>query len=381
MKPDDIKPASAAAQALGWIDEKTRAISPPLQPATTYLRDEDNQYRSGRAYARADNPTFDQAEALLAHLERGAGAAVFSSGMAAATAVFLALKPGDHVVAPKVMYWGLRHWLLGYATEWGLKVEFVEMSDLDELARAVRPGVTRLVWIETPANPLWTISDIAAAAAIARRAGARLAVDSTVATPVLTQPISLGADLVMHSATKYLNGHSDVVAGALVTARDDDFWQRIKAVRKNIGAILGTFEAWLLVRGMRTLYARVDRQCRSAQLVAERLAAHPRVAAVLYPGLASAAGHAVAAKQMRGGFGGMLSIRVSGGETAAIATAARVRLWKRATSLGGVESLLEHRASVEGAGTPAPADLLRLSVGLEDPYDLVADLEQALAGA
>lgn len=381
MKPGDIKPASAAAQALGWIDARTRAISPPLQPATTFLRDEDNQFRSGRIYARADNPTFDQAEALLAHLEHGAGAAVFSSGMAAATAVFLALKPGDHVVAPKVMYWGLRHWLLGHATEWGLKVEFVETSNLEELARAVRPGVTRLVWIETPANPLWTITDIAAAAGLAHAAGARLAVDSTVATPVLTQPITLGADLVMHSATKYLNGHSDVVAGALVTARDDDFWQRTKAVRKNVGAILGTFEAWLLVRGMRTLYARVDRQCRSAQFVADRLAANPRVSAVLYPGLSSAAGHVVAARQMHGGFGGMLSIRVGGGEAAAVATAARVRLWKRATSLGGVESLLEHRASVEGAGTPAPADLLRLSVGLEDPGDLVADLEQALAGA
>jgi cystathionine gamma-synthase len=381
VKPDETKPESAAAQALGWIDETTRAISPPLQPATTYLRDDDNQYRSGRIYARSDNPTFDQAEALLTHLERGAAAAVFSAGMAAATAVFLALKPGDHVVAPRVMYWGLRHWLLGHATEWGLQVDFVETSDLAALARAIQPGRTKLVWIETPANPLWTITDIAAAAGIAHAAGARLAVDSTVATPVLTQPIALGADLVMHSATKYLNGHSDVVAGALVTARDDEFWARLKAVRKNIGAILGTFEAWLLVRGLRTLYVRVDRQCRSAQLVAERLAAHPRISAVLYPGLQSAAGHAIAAKQMRGGFGGMLSIRVRGGEAAAIATAARVRLWKRATSLGGVESLLEHRASVEGAGSPAPADMLRLSVGLEDPGDLVADLEQALAGA
>ncbi|HVT72797.1 MAG TPA: PLP-dependent transferase [Lacunisphaera sp.] len=380
MKPGDVKPESAAAQGLGWIDETTRALSPPLQPATTFLRDEDNLYRSGRVYARADNPTFNQAEALLAHLEHGAGAAVFSAGMAAATAVFLALKPGDHVVAPKVMYWGLRHWLQGPATEWGLQVEFVEASDLAALARATQPGRTKLVWIETPANPLWTITDIAAAAAIAHGAGARLAVDSTVATPVLTQPITLGADLVMHSATKYLNGHSDVVAGALVTAKDDEFWQRIKAVRKNVGAILGTFEAWLLVRGLRTLYVRVDRQCRSAQALAERLAANPRVAAVLYPGLKAAAGHAVAARQMHGGFGGMLSIRVRAGESAALATAARVRLWKRATSLGGVESLLEHRASVEGAGSPAPADLLRLSVGLEDPDDLGADLEQALAG-
>ncbi len=378
MNPKDVKPATAAAQGLGWVDEKTRGISPVLQPSTTFLRDEDNQYRSGRSYARADNPTFDQPEALLAHLEQGAAAALFSSGMAAATSVFLSLKPGDHVVAPKVMYWGLRNWLLGHASEWGLKIELVETSDLDALARAVQSGKTRLVWIETPANPLWTVTDIAAAADIAHQAGARLAVDSTVATPVLTQPIILGADLVMHSATKYLNGHSDLVAGALVTAKDDEHWQRIKAVRKHAGNIPGTFEAWLLLRGMRTLFVRVERQCGSARRIAEHFSKHSRVTAVLYPGLPSAAGHAVAAKQMKGGFGGMLSIRVKAGESAAIAVAAKTKLWKRATSLGGVESLLEHRASVEGAGTPAPTDLLRLSVGLEDADDLIADLEQAL---
>jgi len=378
VNPKDVKPATAAAQGLGWVDEKTRGISPVLQPSTTFLRDEDNQYRSGRSYARADNPTFDQPEALLAHLEQGAAAALFSSGMAAATSVFLSLKPGDHVVAPKVMYWGLRNWLLGHASEWGLKIELVETSDLDALARAVQSGKTRLVWIETPANPLWTVTDIAAAADIAHQAGARLAVDSTVATPVLTQPIILGADLVMHSATKYLNGHSDLVAGALVTAKDDEHWQRIKAVRKHAGNIPGTFEAWLLLRGMRTLFVRVERQCGSARRIAEHFSKHSRVTAVLYPGLPSAAGHAVAAKQMKGGFGGMLSIRVKAGESAAIAVAAKTKLWKRATSLGGVESLLEHRASVEGAGTPAPTDLLRLSVGLEDADDLIADLEQAL---
>ncbi len=378
MNPKDVKPASAAAQALGWIDEKTRAISPALQPATTYLRDEDNQYRSGRSYARADNPTFDQPEALLAHLEHGAAAAVFSSGSAAATAVFLSLKPGDHVVAPKVMYWGLRNWLLTYATEWGLKIELIETSDLAALSRAVQPGKTKLVWIETPANPLWTVTDIAAAADIAHKAGARLAVDSTVATPVLTQPIPLGADIVMHSATKYLNGHSDVVAGALITAQDDELWQRIKAVRKNGGAILGTFESWLLLRGMRTLFVRVERQCRSAQEIAELFAKHSKVSAVLYPGLATSPGYAIAAKQMQGGFGGMLSIRVKAGEAGAIVVAAKTKLWKRATSLGGAESLIEHRASVEGANSPAPPDLLRLSTGLEDADDLIADLEQAL---
>lgn len=380
MKPVSIKPASAAAQALGWIDEKTKAISPAIQPATTYLRDEDNQWRSGRVYARADNPTFDQPEALLNHLEHGAGALLFSSGVAAATSVFLALKPGDHVVASKVMYWALRHWLVGYATEWGLKIDLVDTSDLAAVERSVQRGRTKLIWVETPANPTWIITDIAGVAEIAHRAGAKLAVDSTTASPVLTQPIKLGADVVMHSATKYLNGHSDVIAGALVTSKDDEFWQRIKSVRKNGGAVLGTFEAWLLLRGMRTLFVRVPAACRSAQKIAEHFSTHTRIEAVLYPGLPSAAGHAVAAKQMSGGFGGMLSLRVKGGEAAAIALAARTQLWKRATSLGGVESLIEHRASAEGANSPAPVDMLRLSTGIEDTGDLIADLEQALAG-
>jgi cystathionine gamma-synthase len=245
----------------------------------------------------------------------------------------------------------------------------------------MRPGQTKLVWIETPANPTWVITDIAATAKLAHAAGARLAVDSTVATPVLTQPLTLGADIVMHAATKYLNGHSDVIAGALVTARDDDFWKRLKAIRHDMGATLGSFEAWLLLRGMRTLFVRVPAACRGAQLIAEHFARHPKIIAVLYPGLPSAQGHVVAAREMSDGFGGMLSLRVKAGETAAIATAAKVRLWKRATSLGGVESLIEHRASVEGPTSPVPADLLRLSVGIEDPVDLIADLEQALAAS
>lgn len=298
MDPKHVKPASAAAQALGWVDEKTRAVSPPLHTSTTFLRDPDNQYRSGRVYARADNPTFEPAEALLNHLEHGAGALLFSSGMAAATTMFMALKPGDHVVAPQIMYWALRHWLLGHATEWGLKVDLVDASNPAEIARAVQPGKTKLVWIETPANPTWVITDIAAAAEIAHQAGARLAVDSTTASPVLTQPIALGADIVMHSATKYLNGHSDVVAGALVTARDDEFWQRIKSGRKNGGAIPGTLEAWLLLRGMRTLFLRVPAACRGAQKIAEHFTVHPKIAAVLYPGLPSAPGHVVARKSV-----------------------------------------------------------------------------------
>jgi cystathionine gamma-synthase len=379
MDPKHVKPASAAAQALGWVDEKTRAVTPAIHTSTTYLRDEDNQYRSGRGYIRADNPAFDQAESLLNHLEQGAGAMLFSSGMAAATAVFLALRPGDHVVAPKVMYWGLRSWLQGFAKDWGLDVELVDTTDQVALARAMRPGKTKLVWIETPANPTWIVTDIAATAKLAHQAGARLAVDSTVATPVLTRPLALGADIVMHAATKYLNGHSDVIAGALVTAQDDDFWKRLKSIRHDMGAVLGSFEAWLLLRGMRTLFVRVPAACRGAQQIAEHFAQRPQILAVLYPGLPSAQGHAVAAREMSGGFGGMLSLRVKAGEAAAIATAARVQLWKRATSLGGVESLIEHRASVEGPTSPVPGDLLRLSVGLEDPGDLIADLEQALA--
>jgi cystathionine gamma-synthase len=378
MSKLDAKAPTLAAQAMGWVDPLTKAVVPPIHPATTFIRDPDNQYRAGHSYARAENPTYDHAQKLLAALEGGAGCLTFASGMAAATTVFQILKPGDHVVAPNVMYWGLRRWLTTFGRERGLQVDLVDASDLDAIAAALRPGATKLVWIETPANPTWAITDIAGAAELAHGAGARLAVDSTVATPVLTRPLALGADLVIHSATKYLNGHSDVVAGALVTAQSDDFWHKVATLRHNGGAILGSFEAWLLLRGLRTLYLRVERACRTAEHLAARLTAHPAIAAVLYPGLPEHPGHAVAARQMQGGFGGMLSIRVKGGEQAAIATAAKVRIWKRATSLGGVESLIEHRASVEGPGTPAPPDLLRLSVGIEDPDDLFDDLDQAL---
>ncbi len=381
MDTKDKRPETIAAQALGWVDEQTRAVTPPVHMSTTYLRDEDNQYRSGRVYARADNPAFDQAQAVITELEQGADAALFASGMAAATAVFQALSPGDHVLAPQVMYWSLRNWLMNFATHWGLQVELLDMTDPAAVAAAIRPGKTRLVWIETPANPLWTITDIAATVALAHAAGALVAVDSTVATPVLTRPLALGADIVMHAATKYLNGHSDLIAGVLVTRENNAFWQRIRTIRAQLGGTLGSFEAWLLLRGMRTLYLRVRAASQSAQRLAEHFSRHAVVREVLYPGLPGAQGHAVAARQMHGGFGGMLSICVAGGEAAAIATAAQVALWKRATSLGGTESLIEHRASVEGAGSPAPADLLRLSVGIEDCQDLMADLEQALEKA
>ncbi len=372
-------PASWAAQGLGWIDGTTRAVSPPLHLSSTFVRDPDGGYASGRNYIRADNPSFDQPEALLAALEGGAGAALFASGMAAATALFQTLGPGDHIVVPKVMYWSLRNWIANFAAHWHVDADFVDMSDLAAVRAAMRPRKTRLVWAETPANPLWGITDIAAVAEIAHAAGAVLAVDSTVATPVLTQPLKLGADIVMHSATKYLNGHSDIAAGALITREKNALWEKLRAVRTQQGGVLGSFEAWLLLRGMRTLFPRVKLACANAQFLAENLRTHPNVAEVLYPGLTGFEGHAVAARQMQGGFGGMLSIRVRGGEAAAVKTAANARLWKRATSLGGTESLIEHRASVEGPTSPVPADLLRLSAGLEEARDLLDDLSDALA--
>ncbi len=378
MPQNDWRPSSLAAQGLGWIEPATGAISPPIHLSSTYQRDPDNGYSTGRCYVRDDNPSYDQAQALLTTLEGGTAALLFASGMAAATATFMALRPGDHVVVPITMYWALRNWLKTFAEPWGLAIDYIDMTDLDTVRRTVRRGQTKLVWIETPANPMWSITDLAGVAEIAHAAGAKVAADSTVATPVFCRPIEHGVDIVMHSATKYLNGHSDICAGALITKEVDEFWKRIVFNRSKLGAIIGSFEAWLLLRGMRSLFPRVERSAKSAQQVAERLVAHRHVSAVLYPGLTDFPGHAVAAKQMKGGFGGMLSIRVKGGEAGAIRTAAQLGLWKRATSLGGTESLVEHRASIEGEGTPVPDDLLRLSVGLEDAEDLYRDLAAAL---
>jgi cystathionine gamma-synthase len=373
---------SLAAQALGHVEPLTKGVVAPIHVATTFVRDEDNAYRSGYVYGRPDNATVREAEGVLAMLEDApAGALLFASGMAAATTVFRALDPGDHVVAPKVMYWALRQWLLTEGVRAGLDVTLVETESLEAVSAAIRPGKTKLVWVETPANPLWSITDIAGAAAIAHAAGAKLAVDSTCASPYHTRPLTLGADIVMHAATKILNGHSDVVAGVLAGREDDAFWQRLATIRKGGGAILGPFEAYLLTRGLRTFHLRAAAQAASAMALAERLVAHPHVAAVLYPGLPDHPAHDLARRQMENGFGYMLSIRVAGGEAAAIATAAKVRLWTRATSLGGVESLIEHRASIEGPDTPCPTDLLRLSVGCESPEDLYADLDAALRAA
>ena len=368
-------PRTVAANALAAIEPTTGALTQPIHIATTYVRDADNRYSAGFVYGRPDNATIRQLEALLADLEHAEEAMTFSSGMAAATAVFLSLPP-THVVAPRGMYWGLRQWLRGIA-RYGHDITFVDMENPAAVHAAILPGRTGLVWIETPSNPLWTITDIEAVCETAHRTGAVVCADSTVATPVLCKPLDFGCDLVVHSATKYLNGHSDVVAGAVATARMDTTWKRIKEVRLQHGGFLGPFDAYLLLRGLRTLDLRVTTQSRSAQLIAERLAGHRAIHTVLYPGLSDHPGHAVAARQMTGGFGGMLSIRL-GNRANALAVAKNVQLWRRATSFGGTESLIEHRASIEGEGSPCPDDLLRLSVGLEDPEDLYRDLEHAL---
>jgi cystathionine gamma-synthase len=378
MTRESLRRETLAAQGLGRVAEPYREIVPPVRVSTTYERAAAGDYPGGRIYSRADNPGYDPAEALIARLEGAASALLFASGQAAAGAVFQALAPGEAALVPRNMYWALRNWLLDFCVHWGLRVELYANASVDDLAAKARALRPRLIWVETPANPTWDITDIAAAAAIAREADAVLAVDSTAATPLLTRPLELGAHLVMHSATKYLNGHSDVIVGALATATDDGMWQRIRSIRSGGGAVPGPFEAWLLLRGMRTLHVRVAAACASALAIARRFEGHARLAHVLYPGLTSHPGHAVAAHQMAGGFGGMLSLRLTDGEAAAKAFTGRLRVFKRATSLGSVESLAEHRASVEGPGTTCPPDLVRLSVGIEHVDDLMEDIEQAL---
>ena len=374
----DLKRSTLAAQALGWRDSSTHALVPPLIPSVPYERAPDGSYPGGHTYTRDQNPTYDQAEALLAELEGGVGALLFSSGMAAATTVFEMLDPGAHVVAPRQMYWTIRLWLEQLTAAGRITTDFVPNSNLEGLKAAIRPGQTKIVWVETPSNPTCEVTDIAASAEIAHAGGARVVVDSTVATPVLCRPLELGADLVMHSATKQLNGHSDVLAGALVTRNDDEFWTQVGHDRAYRGAVLGPFEAWLLLRGMRTLFLRVPAAARNALYIAEMLAQHPGVVDVMYPGLPSHPGHEVAMRQMLGGYGMMLSFRPAGGEPAAKRVVNTLRLFRNATSLGSVESLVEHRAPVEGPGTTVPKDLVRLSLGIEDASDLMSDLERAL---
>jgi cystathionine gamma-synthase len=379
MEDRPMSPETLAAQGLGEADPVTGALAPVITLSTNYEQRPDESYPQGRVYTRADNPTSEHAERLLAVLEGGGCAcALFGSGMAAATAVFQSLLPGDHVLVSRVLYWGVRKWLAEFALAWGLDVEFTDTCDLGMVAAAIRPGRTRLLWVETPANPMWEITDLTAVCELAHAAGVRVAVDNTVATPVHTRPFEHGADLVVHSASKYLNGHGDALAGAVLSARRDPFWERVRSWRRNAGAMPGPFEAWLLQRGMRTLFLRVHRSSQTALAIATHFHQHPALAAVLYPGLPDHLGHAIAARQMDGGFGGMLSIRLAGGGGHARAVLREVRVFKRATSLGGVESLIEHRRSGEGPSSPVPDDLLRISVGIESPADLIADLEAAL---
>ncbi len=369
---------SMIVQACHYVDEATGGISPPLQLSTTYSRDKDYEYLGNYSYSRADNPSWEVLENVCAELDGGAEAKCFASGMAAVCAFFETVNSGEHVVAPRIMYHGSQDWLRRISVKRSIGLSLFDASDIEDLRRAVQPGKTSVVWIETPINPTWEVIDITLAAEIAHQAGAILAVDSTVASPVTTRALEFGADIVFHSATKYLNGHSDVVAGILVTAKQDERWEEIKLVRMLTGGVLGPFEAWLLLRGMRTLFLRFDKASQSALCLAQYFEGHPRLQRVLYPGLESHPGHEVAKRQMTQGFGGMLSLLVDGGGDEARRIAGNTRLFVRATSLGGVESLIEHRAAVEGPHSEVPQNLLRLSIGIENCQDLIDDLEQSL---
>jgi cystathionine gamma-synthase len=358
-------------------DGATGAVTPPIHLSTTFAREPDGSLPHGFLYSRPNNPTRQALESALAPLEGGAVALAFASGMAATAVFFQSFSPGDHVVAPVDAYYGTGKLLRELLARWGLASSFVEMTDLDAVARAVTPR-TRAVWVETPSNPTLAVTDIAAAADIAHAAGALCVCDNTWATPLLQRPLDLGADVVMHATTKYLGGHTDVTGGALVLKEDGELAGRLRNLQAYAGAVPSPFDCWLVHRGIRTLPYRMRGHCDNAGAVARFLGGHPRVEAVHYPGLESDPGHAVARRQMSR-FGGLVSFQVRGGAPAALAVLSRVRLFTRATSLGGPESLIEHRASVEGPGTRTPPGLLRCSIGLEHPDDLVEDLNQALA--
>ena len=375
-----MNPETVAAQAAHHPDPATGAVAPPIYLSTTFERDPDGEYSRGFVYSRSDNPNRRSLEHLLALLEGGDSgetvAAAFGSGSAATATVFQALAPGDHVIAPDDCYHGTARLLREVFAPWGLQTTFVDMTDAGNVRRAVQPN-TRLIWVETPSNPLLKITDIAEMASIAQSAGALCVCDNTWASPMLQRPLSLGADLVVHSTTKYLGGHEDVTGGAVVSASDNDFFQRVRLIQNVYGAVPSPFDCWLTLRGIRTLHVRMPAHCANAGRVARFLHDHPNVAAVHYPGLPDHPGHDVAAGQMAD-FGGMLSFQVAGGREAAMQVAANVRLFVRATSLGGTQSLIEHRASIEGPDSTTPDDLLRVSVGLENADDLIADLAQAL---
>ncbi|MEJ7811037.1 MAG: aminotransferase class I/II-fold pyridoxal phosphate-dependent enzyme [Gemmatimonadaceae bacterium] len=373
----DVRIETLAVHAGRGAPAAPAPVTPPIYLSTNFERAEDGTLPGGFLYSRSGNPNRAALEDALRALEGGGAALAFASGSAATMSVFQALRPGDHVIAPAEAYYGTAKLLREVFGPWGLTATFVEMGDVDAVAAAVRPE-TKLVWVETPSNPLLAVTDIAAVADVARRAGARCVCDNTWATPVSQRPLELGAHLVMHATTKYLGGHSDVLGGALIAREDDDFFARVRLIQTTGGAVPSPFECWLVLRGIRTLPYRVRAHSENALAVARFLRGHPSVAAVHYPGLEDHPRHAVAARQMRL-FGGMASVQVRGGCERALAVVSKVQLFTRATSLGGVESLIEHRASVEGPGTRTPDDLLRLSVGLEHPDDLIADLGQALA--
>ena len=365
-----------AAQAAHDADPSTGAVTAPIHLSTTFERDADGSYPHGYTYARSDNPNRKMLEERLSRLEGGASAVCFSSGSAAAGAVFQALSPGDHVIAPNDCYHGTAALLRDVFTRWGLETTFVDATDAAQVEEAMRPN-TRLVWVETPSNPLLKITDVARVASIAHEAGAACACDNTWATPMLQRPIEAGADLVVHSTTKYIGGHGDLMGGAVVARAEDDLFSRVRQAQTIYGATPSPFDCWLALRGVRTLHVRMRAHSENAMKLAAFLEDHPRVESVHYPGLPGHPGHEVAVRQMDA-FGGMVSVRVRGGRDAAMRVAAGVRLFTRATSLGGTESLIEHRASIEGPESRTPQNLLRMSIGLEHVDDLIEDLARAL---
>jgi cystathionine gamma-synthase len=360
------------------VDSLTGAIAPPIHLSTTFGRDEENALIGPSQYIREGNPTQSLLEEALAPIESGEAALAFASGMAAGVAVLESLEKGSHFILPSDVYYGYRVVANDFLSRAGLTFDAVAMEDTAALKQALRPN-TKLVWLESPSNPLIKVTDLEAAARLAHSVGALVIVDNTFATPVLQRPIALGADVVLHATTKYIGGHSDVQGGALVFARRDSFFEKVQHARHILGGVGSPFNAWLALRGLRTLPVRMERHSSNALAVARALAKHAGVSAVHYPGLESDPGHAIAKRQMSA-YGGMLSFRVKAGREAAIKTVGRVRLFTRATSLGGTESLVEHRATSEGPASTTPQDLLRLSIGLEHPDDLIADLDQALRG-
>ena len=376
MSKKQPKIETLAVHAGRGVDRATGAVVSPIHLTTTFERDADGAYPRGFCYSRTENPNRGQLEACLAALEGGAEAIAFSSGLAVPTALIHGLKPGDHIVAPDDVYHGFRKLLDQVFGAWGIGATFVDMADSAAVARAVRPA-TRLIWVETPSNPLLKITDLAAVAEIARRAGAVSVCDGTFATPVLQRPFELGIDLVAHSTTKYISGHSDVVGGALIARAANPLFEHARKSQALAGAVPSPFDCWLTLRGIETLPYRVRAQSDSALQIATFLQAHSAVEAVYYPGLPDHPGHETAARQMSR-FGGMLSFLVRGGAAEAFAVAAAVTIFTRATSLGGTHSLIEHRASIEGPHTQTPANLLRLSIGLENTEDLIGDLAQGL---